>query len=170
VNRVNQCEYLVLSKPAKDASQPPLVRLHSECVTGDVFGSARCDCGAQLDLALQHIANEGGWLLYLPQEGRGIGLANKIKAYALQDDGLDTVAANLHLGFPADARDYGYAAQILRSLQVSTLRLLTNNPAKRMGLEQYGIAVADCVKLHTVPTPENEAYLAAKREKLGHLL
>lgn len=151
--------------------QAPLVRLHSECLTGDAFGSQRCDCGAQLAVAQQRIAEAGyGALLYLRQEGRGIGLINKLRAYALQDQGLDTVEANHHLGLPADARDYGIAAQILRDLGMEEVRLLTNNPAKVAGLERYGIVVRERLPLHIPPTAANRRYLATKRMKLGHLL
>ena len=154
-----------------DDGEPVLLRIHSECLTGDVFGSLRCDCGLQLDQALSRIAEEGrGILLYLRQEGRGIGLFNKIRAYALQDDGLDTVEANEHLGFPADARDYGIAARMLESLGAQRLRLLTNNPRKLAALEDYGLEVVERVPLVIPPSQENEAYLATKRSKLGHLL
>ena len=148
----------------------PLVRLHSECLTGDVFGSLKCDCGPQLKEALRLIgAAGGGILLYLRQEGRGIGLANKLRAYALQDRGLDTVEANERLGFADDERDYAHAAAILRHLGVSEVRLLTNNPAKVAGLEQAGIAIADRVSHHMPANPHNADYLAAKRAKSGHL-
>ncbi|MCX7860175.1 MAG: bifunctional 3,4-dihydroxy-2-butanone-4-phosphate synthase/GTP cyclohydrolase II [Chloroflexus sp.] len=151
--------------------QASLVRLHSECLTGDAFGSQRCDCGAQLAVAQQRIAEAGyGALLYLRQEGRGIGLINKLRAYALQDQGLDTVEANHHLGLPADARDYGIAAQILRDLGMEEVRLLTNNPAKVAGLERYGIVVRERLPLHIPPTAANRRYLATKRMKLGHLI
>lgn len=149
----------------------PLVRLHSECLTGDALGSQRCDCGAQLAEAQRRIADSGyGAILYLRQEGRGIGLLNKLRAYALQDQGYDTVEANQHLGFPADARDYGIAAQILRCLGMEAVRLLTNNPSKVMGLERYGITVHERLPLHIPPTPANRRYLATKRTKLGHLI
>lgn len=148
-----------------------LVRVHSKCLTGDVFHSARCDCGPQLDAAMQRIAAEGrGVLLYLNQEGRGIGLANKIKAYALQDQGLDTVEANERLGFKADQRDYGIGAQVLRDLGVRTMRLLTNNPRKFVGLQGYGLAVADSVPLEIAPSDTTRRYLRTKKEKLGHRL
>jgi 3,4-dihydroxy 2-butanone 4-phosphate synthase / GTP cyclohydrolase II len=149
-----------------------LVRVHSECLTGDVFGSRRCDCGAQLDRALEIIAAAGrGAVVYLRgQEGRGIGLHNKLHAYRLQDRGLDTVEANLELGLPSDGRDYGVAMQILADLGVGPLRLLTNNPAKRKGLEADGLTVLERVPLHTEPTPENVHYLATKQRRMGHLL
>ena len=150
--------------------KPPLVRLHSECLTGDVFGSLKCDCGPQLKQAL-HIIGEsgGGVLLYLRQEGRGIGLANKIRAYALQDRGLDTVDANLRLGFADDARDYGHAAAMLRALGIDEVRLLTNNPSKMAGLEAAGIKVAERVAHHMPTNPHNADYLDTKRKRSGHL-
>jgi 3,4-dihydroxy 2-butanone 4-phosphate synthase/GTP cyclohydrolase II len=149
-----------------------LVRVHSECLTGDVFGSLRCDCGDQLDTALAHIGKEGrGIVLYIRgHEGRAIGLTHKLRAYRLQDEGLDTVEANEELGFPADPRDYGIGAQILVDLGVRSMRLLTNNPAKRAGLEGYGLSIVERVPLETSPTAENIGYLRTKREKLGHLL
>ena len=151
--------------------QPPLVRLHSECLTGDVFGSLRCDCGPQLKEALRLIANSGGGvLLYLRQEGRGIGLANKLRAYALQDRGLDTVEANLRLGFQDDERDYAHAAAMLRLLGIDHVRLLTNNPGKVEGLEKAGIGVVERVGHQMPPNPHNVEYLATKRSKSGHLL
>ena len=151
--------------------RPPLVRLHSECLTGDVFGSLKCDCGPQLKEALHIIGQEGGGvLLYLRQEGRGIGLANKIRAYSLQDRGLDTVDANSRLGFADDERDYGHAAAMLRGLGIDTVRLLTNNPAKVDGLEAAGIKVAERVPHHMPANPHNADYLATKRRKSGHLL
>jgi 3,4-dihydroxy 2-butanone 4-phosphate synthase/GTP cyclohydrolase II len=149
-----------------------LVRVHSECLTGDVFGSLRCDCGPQLDAALEAVASEGrGVVLYMRgHEGRGIGLMHKLQAYQLQDDGADTVDANLALGVPADARDYGTGAQILSDLGVKTMRLLTNNPAKRVGLEGYGLTVVDRVPLSVWPNPENLRYLRTKRDRMGHEL
>jgi len=150
---------------------PVLVRIHSECLTGDVFGSVRCDCGEQLQAALRHIAQEGrGLLLYLRQEGRGIGLNNKIRAYALQDQGMDTVEANLHLGFPADARCYSDAAAILKDQGVRSVRLVTNNPEKVKALETRGIVVAERVRYEIQPRQENYSYLQTKAAKLGHLL
>jgi 3,4-dihydroxy 2-butanone 4-phosphate synthase / GTP cyclohydrolase II len=148
-----------------------LVRVHSECLTGDVFHSLRCDCGEQLDQALQQIAREDrGVLLYMAQEGRGIGLLNKLKAYELQESGMDTVEANLELGFPADAREYGIGSQILADLGLSTIRILTNNPKKISGLEGYGLTVVEQVPIETSPHDENREYLATKRAKLGHRL
>jgi 3,4-dihydroxy 2-butanone 4-phosphate synthase / GTP cyclohydrolase II len=148
-----------------------LVRVHSECLTGDVFHSLRCDCGEQLDQALQQIAREDrGVLLYMAQEGRGIGLLNKLKAYELQENGMDTVEANLELGFPADAREYGIGSQILADLGLSTIRILTNNPKKISGLEGYGLTVVEQVPIETSPHDENREYLATKRAKLGHRL
>jgi len=151
---------------------PPLARVHSECLTGDVFGSRRCDCGAQLDLALEQIDAEGrGVVVYLRgHEGRGVGLGHKIAAYALQERGRDTVDANLDLGLPVDSREYGIGAQILADLGVSSMRLLTNNPDKRGGLEGYGLEIAERIPLPTRPTPENLTYLRTKRERMGHLI
>ena len=147
-----------------------LVRVHSECLTGDVFHSSRCDCKQQLDKALKLISKEGGVLLYLRQEGRGIGLLNKIKAYDLQDKGMDTVEANEKLGFKADARDYTVGVQILADLGIKRMRLMTNNPKKIEGLEKYGIKIVERVPLITKPTTTNRKYLEAKKEKLGHKL
>jgi 3,4-dihydroxy 2-butanone 4-phosphate synthase/GTP cyclohydrolase II len=151
---------------------PILVRVHSECLTGDVFGSLRCDCGMQLEAAIEAVATEGrGVVLYMRgHEGRAIGLSHKLRAYRLQEEGLDTVEANEQLGFPPDPRDYGIGAQILADLGVRSMRLLTNNPAKRAGLEGYGLSIVERVPLEVHPTPENIDYLRTKREKLGHLL
>jgi len=147
-----------------------LVRVHSECLTGDVFGSARCDCGWQLQSALDILSKEGGVLIYMQQEGRGIGLANKIKAYALQDDGLDTVEANHRLGFKADHREYGIGSQILSQLGIKKMRVLTNNPKKIYGIGGYDIEVVSREPSEMKATKENIAYLRAKRDKLGHIL
>jgi 3,4-dihydroxy 2-butanone 4-phosphate synthase / GTP cyclohydrolase II len=163
--------HLALVKGDVDGGHDVLVRVHSECLTGDVFHSLRCDCGEQLDLALQRIAGEDrGVLLYMAQEGRGIGLLNKLRAYELQEQGLDTVDANLELGFPADAREWGIGNQILADLGLSTIRILTNNPKKISGLEGYGLTVTEQVPIEPPPNAENRRYLAAKRERLGHRL
>jgi 3,4-dihydroxy 2-butanone 4-phosphate synthase/GTP cyclohydrolase II len=163
--------HLALVKGEVDGAESVLVRVHSECLTGDVFGSQRCDCGDQLRAAMRTIAEEGrGVLLYIAQEGRGIGLLNKLRAYELQDQGLDTVEANLELGFPPDLRDYGIGAQILVDLGLTSIRLLTNNPKKIVGLEGYGLSVVDRVAIEVRPGGENIEYLRAKRDKLGHIL
>jgi 3,4-dihydroxy 2-butanone 4-phosphate synthase/GTP cyclohydrolase II len=152
-------------------AEPVLVRVHSQCLTGDIFASRRCDCGLQLDAALRRLAQEGrGVLLYLLQEGRGIGLFNKLRAYELQDGGADTVEANLHLGFKADSRDYGTGAQILHDLGVRRLRLMTNNPKKYTALRGFGLEIAERVPLEMPPTESNRSYLEAKKNKMGHLL
>lgn len=164
-------EALALSRGPLGSDVVPLVRLHSECLTGDVLGSLRCDCGQQLAAAMQLIADApSGLLLYLRQEGRGIGLANKIRAYALQDQGLDTVDANLALGLPVDRREYASAAAILRHFGVQQVRLLTNNPLKRTALEKHGVHVAERVPLTVPPNPSNSQYLRTKADRMGHLL
>ena len=146
-----------------------MVSVHSSCFTGDILGSLRCDCGDQLHTAMQMVERVGkGAILYMNQEGRGIGLVNKLKAYQLQEDGLDTVEANLHLGFPMDKRDYGIGAQILRYLGITRLRLISNNPRKRAGLLGYGIEVVETIPIEVDPNPHNEKYLQTKRDKLGH--
>jgi 3,4-dihydroxy 2-butanone 4-phosphate synthase/GTP cyclohydrolase II len=171
-NEIDHIDHVALVRGEIRPEVATLVRVHSECLTGDAFGSLRCDCGAQLQAALELIQEEGrGVLLYMRQEGRGIGLANKIRAYALQEkEGLDTVEANERLGFPADARDFGVGAQILVELGVRKMRLLTNNPRKRAGLEGYGLEIVDRVPLEMKPTDQNLEYLRAKQAKLGHLL
>jgi 3,4-dihydroxy 2-butanone 4-phosphate synthase/GTP cyclohydrolase II len=164
-------EHVALVMGDISTEEPVLVRVHSECLTGDIFGSLRCDCGEQIALAMQTIADEGrGVLLYMRQEGRGIGFHNKIRAYALQDKGLDTVEANLSLGFAPDLRDYGIGAQILADLGLHTIRLLTNNPKKVIGLEGYGLKVLETLPVIASPNPYNRYYLEIKQKKLGHLL
>lgn len=164
-------EHVALIRGELDGDRPVLVRVHSECLTGDVFHSLRCDCGEQIDLAMKAIADESrGVFLYMRQEGRGIGLHNKIRAYALQDQGLDTVEANEALGFESDIRDYGIGAQILADIGVRNIRLLTNNPRKVIGLEGYGLQVVETVPIVCKPNPRNRRYLETKREKMGHLL
>jgi len=164
-------EHVALALGAIDDGAPVLVRVHSECLTGDVFGSSRCDCGEQLADSLRLLRGEGrGVLLYLRQEGRGIGLVNKISAYALQEQGLDTVEANLALGLPEDGRDYRVAAEMLLDLGVRRARLLTNNPAKVEGLKRHGVEIAERLPLRISPNPSNLGYLRTKREKMGHLL
>jgi 3,4-dihydroxy 2-butanone 4-phosphate synthase / GTP cyclohydrolase II len=168
---VDSKHHVAMVKGDVEGKENVLVRVHSECLTGDVFHSQRCDCGQQLEDALRRIEDEGeGVLLYLAQEGRGIGLLNKLRAYKLQEDGLDTVDANLELGLPADLRDYGIGAQILVDLGLSSIRLLTNNPKKIVGLEGYGLAVTDQIPIQHPPTEHNAAYLRTKRERMGHLL
>jgi 3,4-dihydroxy 2-butanone 4-phosphate synthase/GTP cyclohydrolase II len=164
-------EHLALVYGEVDGDEPVLVRVHSQCVTGDVFGSQRCDCGEQLSMAMKMIAEAGkGVIVYMRQEGRGIGLHNKIKAYNLQDNGMDTVEANEALGFPADRRDYGIGMQILVDLGLKHLRLLTNNPTKRAGLEGYGLEIVERVPIVSTPNEHNLRYLETKRKKMGHLL
>ena len=171
-NEVDNMEHMALVKGEIDPDKPVLVRVHSECLTGDVFGSSRCDCGGQLHAAMRMIDQEGsGVVLYMRQEGRGIGLVNKIRAYKLQDEeGVDTVEANLKLGFKADLRDYGIGAQILRDIGVSQMRMLTNNPKKIVGLEGYGIEVVDRVPIEMEAGEENKGYLLCKRDRMGHLI
>ncbi|OGP97394.1 MAG: 3,4-dihydroxy-2-butanone-4-phosphate synthase [Deltaproteobacteria bacterium RBG_19FT_COMBO_46_9] len=171
LNDIDDYEHLALVKGHITPEKNVLVRVHSQCLTGDVFGSFRCDCGSQLEKAMEIVQKEGtGVILYMQQEGRGIGLANKLKAYALQDKGLDTVEANEELGFDADLRDYGVGAQILSALGVRNMRLMTNNPKKIKGLEGYGLVIRGRVPIETVPRPENIKYLLTKCEKLGHIM
>jgi 3,4-dihydroxy 2-butanone 4-phosphate synthase/GTP cyclohydrolase II len=168
---VDDKHHVAMVKGEVDGEQDVLVRVHSECLTGDVFHSLRCDCGEQLESALAMIEEAGrGVLLYLAQEGRGIGLLNKLRAYKLQEEGLDTVDANLELGLPADLRDYGIGAQILTDLGLTSIRILTNNPKKIIGLEGYGLSVTGQVPIEPTPNPHNEAYLRAKRDRMGHTL
>ena len=167
----NGLEHIALFKGTWNEDEPILVRMHSSCATGDIFGSMRCDCGEQLHKAMQMIDQAGkGVVVYLNQEGRGIGLMDKIKAYKLQEDGMDTVDANIHLGHLADERDYGVGAQILRELGVHKMRLLTNNPVKRVGLEGYGLEIIENVPIETTPNRYNERYLRTKKERMGHTL
>ena len=168
---VDDKHHVAMVKGDVEGAEDVLVRVHSECLTGDVFHSLRCDCGEQLEAALAMIEREGrGVLLYLSQEGRGIGLLNKLRAYKLQEEGADTVEANLKLGLPADLRDYGIGAQILGDLGLSSIRILTNNPKKIVGLEGYGLSVTEQLPIQSVPNPHNESYLRAKRDKMGHTL
>jgi 3,4-dihydroxy 2-butanone 4-phosphate synthase/GTP cyclohydrolase II len=170
-NTYDGFEHVALVKGELSDNAPVLVRVHSECLTGDVFHSLRCDCGDQLEKAMEMIEeSNSGVLLYMRQEGRGIGLANKIKAYALQEQGLDTVEANLNLGFEPDPRDYGIGAQILRTLGVKKMKLITNNPKKRVGLESYGLEVSGLVPIEIKPNENNKSYLMTKKLKMGHIL
>jgi len=170
-SKVDADEHMALVRGDISGDEPVLVRVHSQCTTGDIFGSMRCDCGEQIALAMRNIADEGrGVFLYMRQEGRGIGFHNKLRAYALQDQGLDTVEANIALGFDADLRDYGIGAQILAALGLHKIRLLTNNPKKVIGLESYGLEIVETLDLRTSPTPYNLEYLKTKQSKMGHLL
>ncbi|PWY56451.1 bifunctional 3,4-dihydroxy-2-butanone-4-phosphate synthase/GTP cyclohydrolase II [Legionella qingyii] len=169
-NELDCAEHFALVKPPIFANRAPLVRIHSECITGDIFGSCKCDCGNQLEQSLSLIAAEGGVLIYLRQEGRGIGLANKLKAYALQEQGWDTVDANHQLGLPADSRNYAVAYQIIKYFGIDAIRLLTNNPSKIAAVECYGVKVMERVPLEIEPTKESHRYLKTKKEKMGHLL
>jgi len=162
-------EHLALIKGEWKKDEPVLTRVHSSCFTGDILGSLRCDCGEQLHKAMQMVeANKSGVILYMNQEGRGIGLVNKLKAYKLQEEGFDTVEANLKLGFGMDERDYGVGAQILRELGISKIKLISNNPRKRAGLLGYGLEIVDTVPIEIVPNSHNKKYLTTKRDKLGH--
>lgn len=164
-------EHVALIKGSWTPDESVLVRVHSSCITGDIFGSMRCECGEQLHKAMQMIEKEGkGVLVYMNQEGRGIGLLNKMKAYKLQEEGLDTVDANLHLGFRADERDYGVGAMILREVGVGKIKLMTNNPKKRIGLESYGLTIVENVPLEIEPNKYNAFYMETKKKKMGHSL
>ena len=163
--------HLALIKGTWEKDEPILVRVHSSCATGDIFGSCRCDCGSQLHAAMERVEQEGkGVILYMNQEGRGIGLINKLKAYKLQEQGMDTVQANLALGLPMDGRDYGVGAQILRDLNISKIRLISNNPQKRVGLLGYGLEIVEQIPIEIQPNPHNEKYLQTKRDKMGHTI
>ena len=167
----NGMEHFALVKGKWEEDEPVLVRVHSSCATGDILGSKRCDCGEQLHKAMQMIEREGkGVVVYMQQEGRGIGLMNKMAAYKLQEEGYDTVDANIHLGFKPDERDYGCGAQMLRHLGIHKMRLITNNPVKRVGLEAYGLEIVENVPIEITPNPYNKRYLATKRERMGHIL
>ena len=165
----NGMEHIALIKGEWEKDEPVLVRVHSSCMTGDIFGSMRCECGEQLHKAMEMIEKEGkGVIVYMNQEGRGIGLMNKIKAYKLQEEGLDTVDANLHLGFNADERDYGVGAQILREVGVTKIRLMSNNPVKRIGLEAYGLSIVENVPIEVAPNQYNAFYMQTKKLRMGH--
>ena len=167
----NGLEHVALIKGDLKGAEPVLVRVHSSCATGDIFGSLRCDCGDQLHKALQMVEKEGrGAVIYLNQEGRGIGLMEKMRAYKLQENGMDTVDANICLGHQADERDYGVGAQILRHLGITKMRLMTNNPVKRVGLEAYGLTVVENIPIEVEPNPYNEFYMKTKKERMGHIL
>ena len=167
----NGMEHMALIKGTWEENEPILVRVHSSCATGDILGSMRCDCGEQLNKSMQMIEKEGkGVIIYMQQEGRGIGLMNKIAAYKLQEEGMDTVDANIHLGFKPDERDYGCGAQMLRHLNVHKMRLLTNNPTKRVGLEAYGLEIVDNVPIEVSPNKYDITYLRTKRDRMGHTL
>jgi 3,4-dihydroxy 2-butanone 4-phosphate synthase/GTP cyclohydrolase II len=167
----NQQLHLALIKGSWEKDEEVMVRVHSSCVTGDIFGSCRCDCGPQLHAAMEMVEKEGkGVVVYMNQEGRGIGLLNKLRAYKLQEEGKDTVEANLELGFGVDERDYGVGAQILRNLGISKLRLISNNPRKRVGLMGYGLEIVENIPVEIVPNPHNENYLITKRDKMGHTI
>ncbi|MDD6552203.1 MAG: bifunctional 3,4-dihydroxy-2-butanone-4-phosphate synthase/GTP cyclohydrolase II [Prevotellaceae bacterium] len=167
----NGLEHMALIKGTWEENEPVLVRVHSSCATGDILGSMRCDCGEQLHKAMQMIEKEGkGVVIYMQQEGRGIGLMNKIRAYKLQEQGMDTVDANIHLGFKPDERDYGCGAQMLRHLGIHKMRLMTNNPVKRVGLEAYGLEISEIVPIEVKPNPYDKRYLETKRDRMGHLL
>lgn len=171
MQKSNGLEHVALIKGTWEKDEPILVRVHSSCITGDIFGSKRCECGEQLHKSMEMIEKEGkGVIVYMNQEGRGIGLMNKMKAYKLQEEGLDTVDANLHLGFDADERDYGVGANILRELGVTNMRLMTNNPIKRIGLEAHGLNIVENVPLEIVPNEYNEFYMKTKKERMGHTL
>lgn len=167
----SNAEHLAMIKGTWEPNEPLLVRVHSSCFTGDIMGSLRCDCGDQLHAAMELVEKEGkGVILYMNQEGRGIGLLNKLKAYKLQEEGMDTVEANLHLGFGMDDRDYGVGAQILRYLGITKLRLISNNPRKRAGLQGYGLEIVETVPVRIDPNPHNERYLQTKRDRMGHVI